>query len=97
MFIRAGINPCHVESLDDIEVKSNLVVPIVRQDDSLYRLFVMHQCSRTREWQQPEVEFVLQVSSWLVEQLARHHDYVVLNSRVDNFQAYEGNCECCFS
>jgi GAF domain-containing protein len=82
----SGISPCHIETLEKIDVKSNLVVPIVRQDNSLYGLLVMHQCSSTREWQQSEVEFVLQVSSWLIEQLARQQNYLVLESQVANAQ-----------
>lgn len=81
---KSGINPCHIENLEKIEVKSNLVVPIVRQDNSLYGLLVMHQCSRSREWQQSEVEFVLHVSSWLIKELAKHEHYSALESQVKN-------------
>jgi methyl-accepting chemotaxis protein PixJ len=81
---KSGINPCHIENLEKIEVKSNLVVPIVRQDNFLYGLLVMHQCSRSREWQQSEVEFVLHVSSWLIEELAKHEYYSALESQVEN-------------
>jgi GAF domain-containing protein len=81
---KSGISPCHIENLEKIDVKSNLVVPIIRQDNSLYGLLVMHQCSSTREWQQSEVEFVLQVSSWLIEQLARQQNYAALESQVAN-------------
>jgi GAF domain-containing protein len=83
---KSGISPCHIETLEKIDVKSNLIVPIVRQDNSLYGLLVMHQCSSTREWQQSEVEFVLQVSSWLIEQLARQQNYAALESQVANAQ-----------
>lgn len=83
---QSDINPCHVETLTKIDVKSNLVVPIVRQDNSLYGLLVMHQCSRIRQWQQPEVEFVLQISSWLIEQLAHHQSYSALTQQVVNAQ-----------
>ncbi|MGL5834192.1 MAG: GAF domain-containing protein [Waterburya sp.] len=83
---KSGISPCHIENLEKIDVKSNLVVPIVRQDNSLYGLLVMHQCSTTREWQQSEVEFVLQVSSWLIEQLARQQNYSALQSQVAKAQ-----------
>ncbi|MBW4537389.1 MAG: GAF domain-containing protein [Pleurocapsa minor HA4230-MV1] len=81
---KSGINPCHIENLEKIEVKSNLVVPIVRQDNSLYGLLVMHQCSRSREWQQSEVEFVLHVSGWLIEELAKHEYYSALELQVKN-------------
>ncbi|MEM7756832.1 MAG: GAF domain-containing protein [Cyanobacteria bacterium P01_A01_bin.40] len=68
---QSGINPCHIESLENIDVKSNLVVPMVRSDNSLYGLLVMHQCSGTRKWQQSEVEFVLQVANWMIEELSQ--------------------------
>ncbi len=77
-----GINPCYVESLEQIDVKSNLVVPLVRQDNSLYGLLVMHQCSGKRQWQQPEVEFVLQVASWMIEQLSQQQTNLALKSQV---------------
>ena len=78
---QSNINPCHIESLEKIEVKSNLVVPIVRQDKSLYGLLVMHQCSQTRQWQQPEVEFVLQVASWIINQISQQQAYSALESQ----------------
>lgn len=81
---QSGINPCHIESLEEIEVKSNLVVPIVRQDNSLYGLLVMHQCSSSREWQKSEIEFVLYVSSWLIEELTKHEYCSALESQVEN-------------
>ncbi|MEM8723347.1 MAG: GAF domain-containing protein [Cyanobacteria bacterium P01_G01_bin.39] len=68
---QSGINPCHIESLENIDVKSNLVVPMVRSDNSLYGLLVMHQCSGTRKWQQSEVEFVLEVANWMIEELSQ--------------------------
>ena len=83
---QSTINPCHIETLEEIDVKSNLVTPIVRQDNSLYGLLVMHQCASTREWQQSEIEFVLQVSSWLIEQLDRHEAYNNLKSQKERLQ-----------
>ena len=81
-----GINPCYVESLEQIDVKSNLVVPLVRQDNSLYGLLVMHQCSGKRQWQQPEVEFVLQIASWIIEQLSQQQSNLALKSQVENMK-----------
>ncbi|MEO1672626.1 MAG: GAF domain-containing protein [Cyanobacteria bacterium J06631_2] len=83
----SGINPCHIETLEKIDVKSNLVTPIVHEDNSLYGLLVMHQCSTTRQWQQSEVEFVLQVSSWLIEQLAQLKANAALKSQMAKVQA----------
>lgn len=83
---QSGINPCHIENLEKIEVKSNLVVPIIRLDNSLYGLLVMHQCSRKREWQQFEVELVLQISSWLIEAISQQQINSDLELRVESFK-----------
>lgn len=82
----SGMSSCHIETLEEIDVKSNLVVPIVRQDKSLYGLLVMHQCSSTREWQQSEVEFVLQVSGWTIERLTQQQNHSKLQSQVEHAQ-----------
>lgn len=78
----AGINPCHIESLEQIDVKSNLVVPIVRQDNSLYGLLVMHQCREKREWQQSEIEFSLEIANWIIEQLSQQQTNVGWQSQI---------------
>ncbi|HEY9772057.1 MAG TPA: GAF domain-containing protein [Coleofasciculaceae cyanobacterium] len=83
---QSGIDPCHIENLEKIELKSNLVVPIVRQDNSLYGLLVMHQCSGKRLWQQSEVEFVLQVANWLMAQISQQQARLDLASRLENIQ-----------
>ena len=80
---KSGMNPCHIENLEKIEVKSNLVVPIVRSDNSLYGLLVMHQCSRTRQWQQTEIGFVLEVAGWIVEQLEQHQVHSNLQFKLE--------------
>ena len=82
----SGMNPCHIKSLEKIDVKSNLVTPIVRADKSLYGLLVMHQCSSTRQWQQSEVEFVLQVSSWLIEQITLRQKHQATESQLADAQ-----------
>ena len=82
----SNITPCHVETLEKIDVKSNLVVPIVRQDNSLFGLLVMHQCSAIRQWQQSEIEFVLQVSSWLIEQISQQQTYSALECKAANIK-----------
>lgn len=83
---QSTINPCHIETLEKIDVKSNLVTPIVDRDNSLYGLLVMHQCTSIREWQQSDVEFVLQVSSWLIEQIAQRQTLINLESQQENFK-----------
>ena len=81
---KAGMSLCYVENLEKIDVKSNLVVPLTSADNSLYGLLVMHQCSRTRQWEQREVEFVLSVASWAMKQVAQQKDRHRLQHQVAN-------------
>ncbi len=54
---QAGLKPCYVEFLQQIQVKANLVVPIrVRQD--LWGLLIVHQCDRPRQWTQLELDLL---------------------------------------
>lgn len=78
----SGMNSCHIENLEKIDVKSNLVVPLIANDKSLYGLLVMHQCSRTRRWQQTEIEFVLSVANWITEQISQQQALAKLEERV---------------
>jgi methyl-accepting chemotaxis protein PixJ len=80
----AGMTPCYVENLERLDVKSNLVVPLIRFDSSLYGLLVMHQCSKIRQWKQPEVEFALQMADWTIERLFESKKYLKLESRLQN-------------
>ncbi|WP_017296960.1 CBS domain-containing protein [Nodosilinea nodulosa] len=59
---RAGLSPCHVEMLSHLQIKANLVVPIVC-DHTLWGLLIINQCSQPRRWCDWEIR--------LVEQLVR--------------------------
>ena len=52
---------CHLEQLERLEVKANLVVPIVSQG-KLFGLLVAQQCSAPRQWQQVEIDWLTQVA-----------------------------------
>lgn len=53
----AGFSDCHLAFLNSIHVKSKLVVPLFQQD-TLWGLLILHQCSRPRHWRQQEIEFL---------------------------------------
>jgi methyl-accepting chemotaxis protein len=55
-------SPGHLQLLNRLQVKANLVVPIVAAD-TLQGLLVAHQCSSTREWQQPEINYLQQLAT----------------------------------
>jgi len=52
-----SINPCHVELLSKLEVRANLVVPIL-QNKQLWGLLIAHHCAGVRQWESLEVELL---------------------------------------
>ncbi|MEM7553108.1 MAG: ATP-binding protein [Cyanobacteria bacterium P01_A01_bin.84] len=67
-----NITPCHGEFLEEYQVRSNLVVPILltidRQDNSslkteLWGLLIAHECSKTRKWQETEIDLLQQFAT----------------------------------
>lgn len=59
---QANLTPCHVELLETFQVRSNLVVPIVF-DQQLWGLLLANQCSEPRPWPETEVELLKQLAS----------------------------------
>lgn len=58
----AGLKTCYLEQLEKLEVKANLVTPILNQG-KIFGLLVAHQCSHPREWKQYEIRWVTQIST----------------------------------
>ncbi|PSB05700.1 guanylate cyclase, partial [Pleurocapsa sp. CCALA 161] len=58
----AGMTKCYIEQLEQLEVKANLVTPIINEG-KLFGLLVAHQCSDFRQWQHPEIRWVTQIAT----------------------------------
>lgn len=58
----AEIAPCHLEFLTNLQVRANLVVPIL-QGENLWGLLIAHHCVAPREWQASEIELLRQLSA----------------------------------
>jgi len=63
----AGLTDCHIQLLEEFEVKANLVVPILLEvgennPGCLWGLLVAHQCSRPREWEESQLDLLDQLS-----------------------------------
>ena len=59
----AGLTNCHINLLEQFQVKANLVVPILLTDSTqpsphLWGLLIAHQCSSTRQWEAAALEFL---------------------------------------
>ena len=57
---KAGLTACHLDQLEPLEVKANLVVPILEKSE-LIGLLIAHQCSGPRYWQPEETNFLRQM------------------------------------
>ena len=58
---KANLSPCHADILGQFQVRSNLVVPLLRVG-KLWGLLCVHQCDGPRSWAESEIEFVSQIS-----------------------------------
>lgn len=61
---QAILTDCHKEVLSQFQVKANLVVPIL-QNNHLWGLLSVHQCSQPRQWQQTEIDLLQQLATQL--------------------------------
>lgn len=55
-------SPKHLQLLERLQVKANLVVPVV-SGDRLLGLLVGHQCSAPRNWSQEDIKFLRELAS----------------------------------
>jgi methyl-accepting chemotaxis protein PixJ len=80
----AGMTPCYIEQLEVLEVKANLVAPIIGEG-KLEGLLVVHQCSAPRVWQQSEIRWIAQLST----QVGFALDNAGLLKRLEHYQNNE--------
>ncbi|MBW4467883.1 MAG: GAF domain-containing protein [Pegethrix bostrychoides GSE-TBD4-15B] len=60
----ANFHPEHLELMERLHIRANLVAPIVNQGQ-LFGLLVAHHCTQTHEWKQSETIFVSQLAAQL--------------------------------
>lgn len=58
----AELSQCHLDLLVKYQVRANLVVPIL-QNDQLWGLLIAHQCSGPRHWRQLEISLLSQLAT----------------------------------
>jgi methyl-accepting chemotaxis protein PixJ len=60
----AGFHPKHQKLMERLQIKANLVTPIVN-NDQLYGLLIAHHCNAPHEWQPSEIDFLRQLAAQL--------------------------------
>jgi signal transduction histidine kinase len=58
------LQDCHLEMLERFQIKAQMIVPLM-EGERLWGLLCVHQCSRTRKWEEVELKFVTQVAAQL--------------------------------
>jgi PAS domain S-box-containing protein len=58
----AEIDDLHLQLIENVQIRANLVVPILNGDE-LWGLLIAHQCSAPRLWQTSEIDLVKQLAS----------------------------------
>jgi GAF domain-containing protein len=87
----ASMSSCYVDNLTKIDVKANLVVPIITGENQLYGLLVLHQCSSTRNWQIPDIDLCIQVAAqvgYALVNLSRSHEAAQMRSELQKIQEW---------
>lgn len=65
-----AIHPCHQNFLRQIQVKANLVVPILINQQKLWGLLIAHHCEDSHLWLSSELELFKDAAQTLAIQLA---------------------------
>lgn len=89
---RAGLLSCHLELLQSLKIRANLVVPIL-QKERLWGLLIAHQCSSTRQWQQSEVNLFYQLASQAaiaIQQSELYHQLQTANQELQRLASVDG-------
>lgn len=61
---QSGLSPCHIELLEQFEVKAHVVCPLLLAPSpscfksTLWGLLIAHECKKPRVWQQDEIELL---------------------------------------
>jgi methyl-accepting chemotaxis protein PixJ len=60
----AGFHPDHLQLMERLQIKSNLVAPILK-NGQLFGLLIAHQCSNFRSWQNSEIDLMAKIAMQL--------------------------------
>jgi PAS domain S-box-containing protein len=77
----AGLKDCHRDVLAEFQVRANLVIPLLC-DNNLWGLLCIHQCAHTRQWQEHEIDLIQQIANQLTIAIQQANLYAQLHSEL---------------
>ncbi len=69
---QAGFSDCHLKVLEKYQIKANMVVPLLK-DDQLLGLIIAHQCDQPRVWKQNDIDFFVQLAAIISLRLSQQN------------------------
>ncbi|MGF2013971.1 bifunctional diguanylate cyclase/phosphodiesterase [Nostoc sp. DedVER01b] len=88
----AGLSPCHLDLLRSLQIRANLVVPIL-QKERLWGLLIAHQCRHARQWQQSEINLFNQLAGQTaiaIQQSELYHQLQQANHELQRLACSDG-------
>ena len=88
----AGLSPCHIDLLRSLQIRANLVVPILQQE-RLWGLLIAHQCCQPRQWQQSEINLFNQLAGQAaiaIQQSELYHQLQQANQELQRLACSDG-------
>ncbi|MEH2023320.1 EAL domain-containing protein [Nostoc sp.] len=88
----AGLSPCHVDLLRSLQIRANLIVPILQQE-RLWGLLIAHQCRHARQWQQSEINLFNQLAGQAaiaIQQSELYHQLQQANQELQRLASSDG-------
>ncbi|MBN3963331.1 EAL domain-containing protein [Nostoc sp. NMS8] len=88
----AGLSPCHIHLLRSLQIRANLVVPILQQE-RLWGLLIAHQCRSSRQWQQSEINLFNQLAGQAaiaIQQSKLYHQLQQANQELQRLACSDG-------
>jgi GAF domain-containing protein len=61
---QTGLSECHINILEQFQVRADLVVPLLKGDE-LWGFLCIHQCTAPRIWENSEIDFIKQIAAHL--------------------------------
>ena len=78
---RYGFTDCYVDLLQQLEIRANLVLPLLCNHE-LWGLLSIHQCSGPRNWQQSEIDFTQRLATQLAIAIRQANLFDQLNQEL---------------
>ena len=85
---QAGLQPCHIEFLESMQVKGYLIVPILI-NEQLWGILAAHHCAEVLDWQRPNLDLIDRLSIQLAIAIQQNQLYCQAQDEIQERQQAE--------